>query len=85
MDEGARKEFELTVSHMEDAFGWANAALGFRKTPPLFCQPPKLAITGSQLINILRRAIVEEQPLSNPLSNQPLLVSLQRVFPCLPQ
>jgi hypothetical protein len=44
MDEGARQAFELTVLEMADAFGWANTRLRGRKTPPLFCPPPKLAL-----------------------------------------
>jgi hypothetical protein len=88
MDEEARQLFEFTVSHIQDAFGWANAELRGRKTRPLYCAPPKLALTAPQLINILRKGIIEEPPLANPLSNQPLgfalLVSLQRAFPCPP-
>jgi hypothetical protein len=84
----ARKEAEIIISYIEDGFGWANAELTSRKTPPLYCLPPKLALTGPQLIDILRRAIAEQAPLPNPLSDQllglALLVSLERVFPCPP-
>ena len=89
MDSEARTEAELMVSYIGDAFGWANVELSSRrKTLPLYCPPSKVAITGPQLIDILRRAIAEEPPLPNPLSNQAfgfaLLVSLERVFPCVP-
>ena len=89
LDPEARKWAELTISDIEDGFGWANAELRSRRnTPPLYCSPPKLALTGPQLIDILRRAIADESPLPNRLSNQllgfALLISLQRVFPCPP-
>jgi hypothetical protein len=55
-----RKTIELRLTTIEDGLGWANAELRHRNTSPLFCPPDRLALTGTQLIDILRRAIKDD-------------------------
>ena len=86
----------LTEVGHEPRFVTSNS-IGFRIVWNVLGRAPhseeqrKLVLTAPQLINILRRTIVEDQRLSisNPLSYFPLgfalLVSLERVFSCLPQ
>jgi hypothetical protein len=69
LDEGAQKEFELIISYIADGFGWANAELRRRKTPPLYCPPPKMAITAPQLIDICAAQLlrINRYPIRYPI------------------
>lgn len=68
-----------------EAFLTANAVLENRGQPPLYCQPPKLALTGGGYKAILD-SFLEEQK-SSPIPEDTaielaLLKALQRAFPC---
>ena len=81
-DSTTRKLLDVTIVNISNGLMWANNELTKRKTPPLYCQPENLAINGSQLIDIVRRTIGQEQRLSNYPLGMVLLISMQRVFPC---
>jgi hypothetical protein len=80
-DQEARQEAEFGISMIETGLEWANVEARHR-TQPLFCLPQKLVMTGSQLINVVRRGIEEDRRLANLPLGFALLVSLERVFPC---
>jgi hypothetical protein len=69
-----------------DGLGWANASLRAEgKQSPLYCEPKELALTTSQVIDILRRQVRRPPLASDPLGAV-ILASLQKVFPCtMPQ
>jgi hypothetical protein len=74
---------ELLVASAENGLGWANAALKDKKSEPLYCVPDKLALTGHQLIDILKRH-VSEKPSDGSLPYAlVLLSSLREAFPCV--
>ena len=82
-----REMLELIITETQNGASWTNAILIRQKKQPLYCTPPNLVFTASQLVDIIRRAIKEDQ--DQDLSKYPLgmvlLVSLQRVFPCQQQ
>jgi hypothetical protein len=81
-----RKSYFLRqVVDIEDGLAWANMALARdRKEQPLYCVPTNLALTGGQLINIVRRD-VEETPSDGEYPvGLILLQALKKVFPCQP-
>jgi len=86
-DQEARQTAEFGISMIEIGLEWANTE-ATRRTQPLFCLPPKLVMTASQLIDVVRRGIEEDRRLGlrYQIANLPLgaalLVSLERVFPC---
>ena len=48
----------------------------------LYCPPDRSAMTGSQVIDILRRALKEEPRLGDRPIGFAVLAALQRAFPC---
>jgi hypothetical protein len=79
----AKSEFESYFAAREDAFGWANAYLkAQRKIEPLYCPPSQLVLTGSQIIDTMRRQIKEVPGLGELPYGAVMLQSLQMVFPC---
>ena len=82
-DAALRDQVELTVSMMETGMGWANAELTqIRKDAAIYCPPRQMAFTGTQLIDILRRAADKKPILAKQPFGLALLVSLKEVFPC---
>jgi hypothetical protein len=80
-----REEVETLFAATENGMAWANSELTqVRKTKPVYCAPSKLALTGSQLIDIARRETEDFQKLGGQAWGLALLVSLQRTFPCPP-
>jgi hypothetical protein len=74
---------------METGFGWANAVLSDGGGKPLYCVPPKVVLTGEQLIDILRRYIEEPKTRPHAIGSQELglvlLQALRDAFPCAQQ
>jgi len=65
----------------------ANVELDRRKSPLLYCQPPKLSLNADAYMTILAkrvRKLETEAPASTPLELI-LLEGLQETFPCLQQ
>src|SRR5262245_60892346 len=52
---------EKTAFIFESGLNWANVFQERRGRPPICCPPPKLALTGSQLIDILKREVQANQ------------------------
>jgi hypothetical protein len=71
------------LSSIETGMSWVNVFLAEdRKERPLYCPPNTLALTGDELVDILRRAL-EGSPEegSRPLGLV-LMTALQKAFPC---
>ena len=83
----ARAVLEVLIKGMVDGLGWANASLRAEgKQSPLYCEPKELALTTSQVIDILRRQVRQSPPLASDPLGAVILASLQKVFPCtMPQ
>jgi hypothetical protein len=65
--------------------GWANTFLEeHRKEPPLYCVPPKLALTGEQIIDMLRKEIKDKPREADLEVGLVMMLLLQEVFPCSP-
>ncbi len=70
---------------MVHAFGWANAELVTRSQPALYCQPERMALHSTQMIDIIERYLEEAEAVSD---SDPIglvaLFALRDVFPCGP-
>ena len=78
-----RAMISSNLASIEVGLGWANTALrAQRMQAGLYCPPDKLAMTPSQVIDILRRALKEEPRLGDRPIGFALLTALQRSFPC---
>jgi predicted secreted protein len=54
-----------------------------RNDKPLYCQPPQLVLTGSQIADMLKRDVEEKgSKLGEVRLPSALLIVLQRTFPC---
>lgn len=80
-----RQALDLYVSATSHAYLWANAAAEAEGRPPLYCVPPRLALTGDQVSVILDRWL-EERPVSQTPEDSFLafevLLALKHTFPC---
>jgi hypothetical protein len=82
----AREEIEIRVGLVEAGLALANAELTqIQKTTAIYCSPRQMALTGSQLIDIVRRAVSDKPFLGDQPYGVVLLVSLKQLFPCSPQ
>ena len=54
----------------------------YRKDPALYCQPMELALTGEQVMDILKRAVEKDAALGHLSTGSAILRALQRTFPC---
>jgi len=67
----------------EDGLGWANSELTIvRKASPFYCTPNKIALTGSQFVDIVQQAREDDPSIGKQFVGLGLLRSLERVFPC---
>lgn len=82
-DSDTKQRIEQLVSKLENGFIWANAHLEeVRKEPRIYCQPDRLVLTGSQIIEMLRHEMKQ-----NPASEiYPIgfgfLEMYRATFPC---
>jgi hypothetical protein len=63
---------------------WANSSITLRDNRPLYCIPGKLALTGEQLVDMLRREAQEHPTLWTKPVGLVLLYALNTIFPCAP-
>ena len=77
-----RRHIESFISAMQIGLLWANAELKHRGQALLYCQPDKLVITNSQMIDMMRRAIKDDAELGGYPLGMVVLVTLQKTFPC---
>jgi hypothetical protein len=77
-----RKTWELIFGNTQNGINWANSVLLYRDRPPLYCPPDNFALTGSQVIDMVR----EQATLNPKFWTVPygfaILLALQSKFPC---
>lgn len=74
---------EVKITSLEEGIRAANAhVVGTAGGKPLYCQPASLVLTGSQLADMVRRAVAENDKLEDVPVPTVLLGVLQKTFPC---
>lgn len=74
---------ELKIAALEEGIRVANAHMaGTAGGKPLYCQPASLRLTGSQLADMVSRAVAENDKLEDVPVPTVLLGVLQKTFPC---
>ncbi|MFA5040076.1 MAG: hypothetical protein WC464_00380 [Bdellovibrionales bacterium] len=74
---------EFAVEQTENGIGWANSYLFMvRKEPPIFCPPSNVGVSGSQILEMLRRGIREEPTLGQYPFGMAVVLALQKYLPC---
>ena len=73
----------VKIVSMEAGVHQANEYLKAHNQPPLYCQPPQLVLTGSQIADMIHRAAAEKNSKVEDMTvSASLLFVLQRTFPC---
>jgi hypothetical protein len=80
-DRDARKGIETLIGGMQIGSLWANAMLKDRGQPLLYCQPDRLNITDSQMIDMMRQAMKDRPTWGDFHLGMMVLVTLQHTFP----
>lgn len=84
-DQGTRDErqfLEHVVASVENGISWTNVFLKQRRGAPVYCPPEKISLTGTQIVDILRRAARENKKLNETPYGLGVLLALQDTFPC---
>jgi hypothetical protein len=82
-DANNRSLIEALISETENDLTWANSYLRtVRKEEPIFCHPKTLVLTGSQVIDMLRREVAENPNTGNTPFGYAILMTNIKVFPC---
>jgi len=73
----------VKIVSMEAGVHQANEYLKAHNQTPLYCQPPQLVLTGSQIADMIHRAAAEKnskvEDMTIPVA---LIFVLQKTFPC---
>ena len=83
-----RYAIETALSQTENGMSWANAILiSGRNEVPLYCSPKQIALTGSQIIDILKREAAGNPTLGQITFKEApfgmgIIWALADVFPC---
>jgi hypothetical protein len=77
-----REHIENYIGGIQLGLLWANVMLKERGQPLLYCQPEHLTITGSQMLDMIRRAMKDKPKWGDFPLGMMILVTLQRTFPC---
>jgi hypothetical protein len=77
-----RKHIDSLIGGMQTGLMRANVELKHRGEALLYCQPDRLVITDSQMIDMMRRAIKDDAKLGDYPLGMVVLVTLKKVFPC---
>ncbi len=74
-----RDALEEQVANIFDGMDWVNHRLRQEKQ---YCQPNRLALTGPQILDMVRREVAEDPKLGDEPIGLAILVSVTRIFPC---
>ena len=84
-DSDNRKVWELIFGNTYNGIRWANGALLSRKQQQLFCEPNNAALTGPQVMEMLRGQLNADPKFGELPFGFGVLVILQIKFPCRPE
>jgi hypothetical protein len=70
------------LASMQQGMALINLEVGHRKEARFYCAPPKLAVTGEQILNMLRRQVKEDPHLAKYPVSIVMLETLEKAFPC---
>jgi hypothetical protein len=81
-----QKDFTLIyIKGLLEGFEWMNIAIQAEgKMSPIFCTPPKLAITTEQAVDMLNRYLKDHNTKASDPIEIYLLDALKETFPCNP-
>jgi hypothetical protein len=77
-----RKTWELIFGNTQNGINWANSVLFYRKQQPLYCPPDNFALTGSQVVEMLRELETSKPKLATVPYGFAILLALQSRYPC---
>jgi len=77
-----RKTWELIFGNTQNGINWANSVLFYRKQEPLYCPPDDFALTGTQVIEMLRELATSKPKLATVPYGLAILLTLQSRYPC---
>lgn len=77
-----RKAWEAILGNTQNGINWANSVLFYRKQEPLYCPPDNFALTGSQVIEMLRELTTSKQKIATVPYGFAVLLALQSRYPC---
>lgn len=78
-----RSIIELLVSQTENGMNWANIHVQVvRNEKPLYCDPENLVLTGSQILDMLRREAKEFPETGRHPYGYGILAVKIKTFPC---
>jgi hypothetical protein len=82
-DAETKRSAAYGVSMVETGTSWANTAIANeRKEQPIYCPPAKLALTGDQLIDIIRREVSDHPSVGTAPFGLVMIKALEKLFPC---
>ncbi len=83
-DATTRKWMEITLGGVVSGLSYANTLFGIKVGKQLYCQPPTLDLTGSQLLHMLRENLTAR--VGEALGDSPIALTMYIVmattFPC---
>jgi hypothetical protein len=77
-----RKTWELVFGNTQNGINWANSVLFYRKQQPLYCPPDNFALTGPQVVEMLRELATSKPKLATVPYGFAILLALQSRYPC---
>jgi hypothetical protein len=81
-DPKEKRVHESRLLDIEQGIEAANTYLRFKKEEPIYCLPVDLVFTGSEIIEILSRAVKKDPILGRQPFRIATLMALQLTFPC---
>jgi hypothetical protein len=78
----SRKAMEFWLSSIELGMDWENSILQHDHRVALYCTPPKLNLTGNQLVDMVRRYTTDIKPADILPVGLVMLDALETTFPC---
>jgi hypothetical protein len=78
-----RQLLEMKVADIQNGISWTNIYLNtVRNEAEIYCPPAKVALTGGQIMDMLRRAIEEHPEIGSQPFGLAILIALKTTFPC---